>query len=200
MATLYDYLSPQMSRAFLLNLENNQKFEFLFNPDTLEENYEPKYTRHSSIGLSHERMQYVGNKNTKIPLEVVFDQLVYDERDIVDSIFDEIGGGPEVRPQNVVERRRRELLELIYPRKGSSLVSASPPPVLFHWPGMINMRVRITSLKFRHRMFAAVTLMPRIMVAQIELEEEPLERIYSEDALRNGTYRPWAGSSVSRRG
>ncbi len=181
--SIRDVLSPRIVRGYLQNLATNQTNEFLFNPAELEESYKPNYVRRGSVGLSHQRLHYVGNENTKIPLTLVFDQLVFSERRGV-------GGRPTSTSRNDVEFWRRSLLALVYPRRARLLSNAAPPAALFYWPRMINMRVRVMSLVFRHIQFETGLPKPRIMIAQIELEEEPLERIFSEDMLRKGTIRP----------
>lgn len=195
-----DLFQPKLQRAFLINLSNSRKVEFLFNPSDWEDAYKANYARHGSVGLSHERMQFTGNPNTVIELPLVFDQVVFDERRRQGILRPTTGsGGPGVQAQNDVENKRRQFLEMIYPRRAQKLATASPAPVLFVWPGMINMRMRLTEVRFRYQMFQIGTLLPRVMVATVTLEEEPLGRIYAEDMLRMGTWRPWGASNRPRR-
>jgi len=187
------YLAVKVERGFLQNIESGLLIEFMFNPVQFEESYQAAYVRHKSPGLSHQPLHFVGNANTSIPLELIFDQLVFNER--LGRNENAVQLPPSVWPQNDADAWRRNLIALILPRKNQRITHASPPPVFFYWPGFINMRVRVMTLKFRHVLFATGRPLPRILVASIQLEEEPLGRLYSEDMIRTGTFRSWGTSS-----
>ena len=186
-------VAPQ--RGSLTNLETQQSIPFLLNPVQLEENYEAVYSRRTSPGLSHERMQYSHTKNVVIPLELVYDEYIFRERNRGRNSI--TGGG--VAPGNRVEIVRRNLQALVYPRRSQRLISASPPQVLFAWPGFISMRVRITKLKFRHVFFQNGVPIPRVTRVNLTLEEDVEQRIYSDQLSTFGTMRPWATSDRPRR-
>ncbi len=198
MADLRDLLGVKVEKGFLQNLDNGQINQFLFNPVQLEERHKPKYVFHPSPGLSHERMQYVGNKNVVIPLELIFDELVFARARAAAGIsrFDVQGTQilEGIRTGNDVEIWRRRLMEITYPRRNrGSILQSSPPPVLFNWPGMFNMRVRVTDLRMRTVQFKTGRPAPRIMIANVVLTEEPCGRLFSEDMMRLGTFRAWGG-------
>ena len=197
-AKIQDVLSIRVVKGFLKNLENGRTNGFLFNPSEFEEAYEARYARHSSVGLSHQRMQFVGNTNARITMDLIFDEIVYrDQRKRGLRRVITGSGDASTRAQNDdVDSWRRRFFEFLYPRRTQRLSSAAPPAVLFHWPGIISMRVRVTSVRFRHVQFGVGVPLPRIMIASVELEEAPLERIYSEDAIFKGTIRPWAGRRI----
>ena len=102
-------------------------------------------------------------------------------------------------PINEAENFRRLLLEMIYPRRAQKLAAASPPPIMFYWPNMISMRVRVMRLSFQHKLFQVGSAAPRLYLARVELEEEAMDRIYSEDMARSGTFRPWSAAPLPRR-
>lgn len=194
-------LQRRVERAFLQNLSTGRTAQFLLNPAAFTETYKATYKRHGSIGLSHERMQFTGNPNAVIPIEVFYDQLIAEQRK------SRAGGvtrrGQEKRHTsrpNDAEIWRRFLISLVYPRRSNILKGASPAPVLFHWPGMISMRVRVLEVKFAHVLFETGLPRARAYTASIMLEEEAQERIYSDDILNTGTFRPWAASNSARGG
>lgn len=188
MTLLRDTIEARVEKAFLSNLATGTTVAFLINPAQLSEAYEALYARHASPGLSHRRLHYVGNPNATITMSAVYDQLILLER-----------AGPGPVPRIDARGYRRFLQSLLYPRRSESLNNASPPPVLFVWPGLISMRVRVIRLNFDHVMFQSGRPLPRIYTVEIELEEEPLERIFSSDVERSGTIRPWAASAGPRR-
>lgn len=198
--SLADILQRKVERAFLQNLHTGRSETFLVNPSTLDESYEARYKRHGSIGLSHERLQFVGNTNVKWPIEVFFDQLVFENRKARTGVSKKGDKTRHTNEPNDVERWRRFLISLVYPRRAQRLPQASPAPVLFFWPGMISTRVRVMKVSFSHALFETGTPRARAYTARIMLEEEPLERIFADDILESGTFRPWAASARPRRG
>lgn len=200
--TLRDFLKVRVDKAFLQNLDTGETAEFLINPAELDEAYEAKYRRHGSLGLSHERLQFVGNTNVRFNLQVLYDQLVFDgrtQRTVAGQVTEVGRSSRHSDTPNEADKWRRFIQSLLYPRKAQKLPSASPPPVLFFWPNWISMRVRLMKASFRHQLFMSGTPRPRIYTATLVIEEEPMDRIFSEDIQRTGTNRPWAASSGPRR-
>ena len=195
-----DVFKRKLVRGFLQDLDGGRNTEFQFNPAQFRETYKPVYARLTAPGLSHRRLQFSHMENTKIPLTLVFDQLVFNERRSGQKgVAQAPSAGVQAGPQNDVEGIRRRFLEMVMPRRARRIRAASPPPVLFYWPQMITMRVRITLLTFGHVQFQSGTPLPRVMTVDVVLEEEPMGRLYSEDMFRAGTFRPWAASSLPRR-
>ncbi len=186
-------LGVQPQRGALLNLDNQREVQFLFNPTQLNETHEAVYTRKTAPGLSHERMMFSHNKNLVIPLDLVYDELVFNER--------QRGKRPVqfVAARNNVDYVRRELMAMVYPRRSQKLITASPPQVLFSWPGLFSMRVRVTKARFRHVFFQNGIPLPRIIRMTVTIEEDVAERMFSDQMQRFGTMRPWATSNRARR-
>lgn len=192
---LSDVLNLRVVRGSLQNLETAERREFLLNPTELEEVYRTNWVKHRSPGLSHSRIQFGSGENAVIPLTLFYDQLMVNgTRTIPDLDPEELESGREYE----VENHRKFLLSLCHPRRSQRIMAASPPPVLFSWPGMIRMRVRIEEIRFRHIMFKSGTPRPRIYVAEISMFEDPVDRIYSEDVRNQGTLRSSASSLRSR--
>ena len=189
--SLQSLLKTKVERCFFVNLDTGEEQRFLVNPTELDETYAANYARKAPLGFSHERMQYTGSPNARIPLTAFVDQIIFDERRNRQNIADAPVNSDTDEP-NEVEQFRRFLLSLVTPRQGRRLASAAPTAVLFVWPGMIEMRVRITQLRFRHVHFQAGTPRARVYTAQMAIEEEPPERLFAQKVRRFGTIRPWA--------
>lgn len=197
--SLRDYLDVKLDRAYLTNLDsdNQETKTFLINPAELEESYPTNWVRHSSPGLSHEPLQYMGSKNAQIPISAIFDQFTVNQEAPGLSL-----GTLAIRNQDVdiateVEDWRMFLMSLNTPRVEMTIGSASPPPVLFVWPGLIEMRVRITDLRFRHMMFYSGRPRTRVFVADFTMEEDVPDgrRLTSLSVRVGGTTRLWAGGA-----
>lgn len=163
-------------RASLMNLATGAEYQFLFNPQTLEERIEAEYNRQEIIGLSHKRLMYKGTSNNVIPLELYLSQLAQDK----------IAGQGGSRPY-VSTEQKQWLQSLAYPRESQDYGYAGPPQVLFIWPRMVRMIGRITKVGFLHRSFSVRTLAATQIVANLEFEEDVERRRLMEDVLRLGS-------------
>lgn len=203
--SLTNILGKQPERGFLVNLNTGEVRSFLLNPETLTERYRANWATPQPFGLSHRRMHYTGGENTEIPLTVYYDQVIMDGRLNKTTILgplredqaDDVGETFDTRTPLTVDDWRRFLLSLIAPRKGQTISSASPPSVQFYWPDIIDMRVRITEIEFRHTLFKTGTSRARAFFANMRLiEDVGDERIFSEDVRRQGTDRNWASRPI----
>lgn len=191
-------LGNRGAKGFLSNLsEAGQRVTFLFNPVQFTESYEAMYARKASPGLSHERLQFLGNKNARIPLDLVFDEFHMRRNDIEPS--EEAGEGTFVAARTKIAEVKRFFLAALYPRRSQRLLTASPPALLFVWPGEISMRVRVMKVQFKNTMFASRTSNTRRMTVSVDLEEDVEQRIYSQAIFGYGGARPWATSDRPRR-
>lgn len=147
-------------KGMLVNLVTNERFKFPFNPTILEETVEARFARISVPGLSHQRLQYSGTSNKKIPLELFLSQMA------IDMKRNQVGQEPFVATtiKNFLE-------SLIYPQGGDSVQSGTPR-VLFIWPRMITMVARVMKIQFLHRQFSVNTGATTILVAKLDLEED----------------------------
>lgn len=193
---LQDILGTRPEKAYLMDLDSGEERKFLINPAQLKESYAPRYARLKVPGLPHERMQWSGGSNTQIPLTVYYDELIFalqknqGDRKVTDR-------ATKARQTNLplkgsAEDFRRFLISLQAPRRLGRLVNGAPPPVLFVWPGIITMRMRVTKVDITHQLFEPISAHPRAYVAEIVMEEAPLGRITSQGTFRRGTHRSWA--------
>jgi hypothetical protein len=188
---LRGYAERRLLRGFLLNLDTNDKVDFQFNPEQLEETYKARYANMEVFGLSHQPLHFLGNENAAISLDLVFDQVVAATRRGTRDLSETDG-------VTDIDQVRRTLVSFLYPLRLGSGVSASPSPILFSWPRMAAMRMRILSVNLKHTMFEVGIPRSRRYVAKVEMAEEPLARMYADSVKNQGMIRPWA--SVLPRG
>lgn len=163
-------------RASLINLETNDEYPFLFNPETLEEAFEAKYDRIAPIGLSHERLSFKNTGNDTIPIELYLSQLAQD------SLAGQGGSRPFVGTQ-----QKRWLQSLVYPVESQDYAFRGPPQVLFIWPRVLRLVGRIMKVSFLHRAFSPRTLATTQLVARLAFEEDVSRRRLMSDVLRLGS-------------
>lgn len=203
-------MPERMDRGFLTNLDGPRSLPFLFNPVSLKEKLKGVWTRLTSPGLPYERLQYDHHENWTTDLELYLSQDVFEARDPNAAATRRAAltrrrgpSPPPPRRVSNVEEWRRYLAELNYPRRGTGNVkSASPPAVLFVWPKILSMRVRVIEVDLEHLAFFAPTPSTRRLAAVVHLEEDVPEgqRIYSEDMAQDGFMRPWATASSATGG
>lgn len=188
MANLIEVLGKRVERGYLHNLETGRTQEFLFNPQKLTETYGGSWVRHEVPGLSYQPLVWMGGLNATFPLTLVFDQATFTERN----------GGPNVNGVRGAESFRRFLISLTQGNQGQLIKATAPSPVLFYWPEMISMRVRVLTVSITHEMFEAGTPRPRYYVAEVEMEEDAQDRVYADDIINDGTLRAARASRVRR--
>jgi hypothetical protein len=163
-------------RALLKNLTTGEEYPFLFNPETLEETIEAKYTRKEIVGLGYERLSYKNTTNDVIPIELYLSQLAQDK----------IAGRAGSEPY-IATGHKRWLQSLVYPRSDNDYGYAGPPDVLFLWPRMIALVGRILKVRFRHQAFSNNTLATTRLVASLSFEERLESQRLMEDVMRVGS-------------
>jgi hypothetical protein len=163
-------------RASLVNLATQDEYEFLFNPETLEETIEADYNRTEVIGLSHKRLGYKNTGNETIPIELYLSQLMQDV----------LAGRGGSRPY-VATEQKRWLQSLVYPVESQDFSFVGPPQVLFIWPRVVRMKGKITKVSFLHKAFSPRTLATTQLVARLQFEEDVEQRRLMDDVLRLGS-------------
>jgi hypothetical protein len=161
----------------LINLETNEEHVFQFNPTTFDEAIRVRYSRINVPGLSHQRLQYDGTDNNKIPLELFMSQLAQD-------LQQEKGGS---RPF-IATTRKKFLQSLAYPINAGR----PPPQVLFIWPKMVAIVAVMTKIGFAHKRFTSNSGATTELIVRLELEEDRDMAIRMEEVQRQGSYIPKA--------
>ena len=163
------------ARMSIANVSTGDYVEAQFNPTEFEESLEVNWARQTVPGLSHQPLQYVNTGNVKFPLELNFE--VQDPTTDLDAI----------------QRARRFLLSLCYPRRGAAdVASGGPPRALFIWPNVVSLTCVITALSFKYSRFNLEGT-PVQFVAKVSLEEIRDVRLSSEDVLASGSQRSGTG-------
>ncbi|MEO7729594.1 MAG: peptidoglycan-binding protein [Kofleriaceae bacterium] len=164
------------ARMSIANVSSGESIEAQFNPTELEEALEVNWARQTVPGLSHQPLQFVNTGNTKFTLELNFEA-----QDTTTDL-------------EQIQRSRRFLLSLCYPRRGAQDVAGGGPPrVLFVWPTVVSLTCVISSLSFKYSRFNLEGT-PVQFTAKLTLEEIRDVRLVSEDVLASGTQRSGAGS------
>lgn len=162
--------APTAPLMTLGNLFSNDIMEAQFNPEQLERTVSVAYARLAVIGHSHEVLQYSFRKNESLSFELCFDSLC--------------GAGSKIEAANQLDAMTAGS------REAQDIASGGPPDVLFLWPGVLKMRVRIIDLKYKYKRFAwAKGGQPTWWSVQVNVEEARTTRLYAEDIRRNGLMR-----------
>lgn len=168
-------INSRPPRASLVNMTTNEEYQFLFNPQTIEEKIEAKYNRAQIIGLSHERLSFKNTTNNVVPIELYISQLAQD------LIAQQGDSSPPIMQQ------KAWLQSLVYPASSQDFSFVGPPRVLFIWPRVARMIGRVTKVSFLHREFSNRTLGTIKMVARLEFEEDVEQMRLMEDVQLMGS-------------
>lgn len=161
-------------RCSIVNVVTSERFDFQFNPTSLEEARQVAYSRAETSGLSHQRMFYKNTGNREIPVEIFMSQIAQDSDGL--------------RGQASFEGKKRFLESLIYPVGDLGSPSfQGPPRILFVWPCVISIVGRVTNLKFMHRSFSPRTGATTMLVANMTIEEDRDTMLRMETVRRGGS-------------
>jgi hypothetical protein len=200
-------LGIRVQKAFLTNLDTGESKSFLFNPAELEETFGVNWQMFEAPGMSHKRPQFISGENMTWSLVALFDQLFYEKNRttpvgaaVADPIFghvSDLAPKPAAVSEKIpseVEDWRAFILSLATPtrpRAGgvNAIAAAAPPKIHFEWPGLVSTTVRVKGGKFKHTMFRVGTARTRIYSLELQIFEDPAERLYSDDVRARGTIR-----------
>lgn len=159
------------ARVEIGDLETGESLSALYNPDKVEETLAVSFTKLVVPGLSHKILQFTNTDNLVVQLDLGFDGLATGRT-----------------PADGADMRAF-LHSLCYQRTDATTVATgSPPQCLLYWPNLYSLVCRVTALKISHTYFDA-TMASCLFVATVTLEEDPQERLFSEDVRRAGTVR-----------
>ena len=160
-------------RMSIVNLVTDEQIEAQYNPTEFDETVGAAFARQAVQGLSHQVMQFSNTENYKCNFTL---------------FFSSVSGGPFT--QKAIERTRRFLMSMCYPRRTAGTVrSGGAPRALFVWPNLISLTCFVTSVKFNHRRFNLLGKSVDYSAA-VTLEEVRDALITSEDVFQVGTERP----------
>lgn len=115
-----------------INLETLEERLLQFNPIELSHGASAEYTRHPVVGMSNQPMQYANTTNRQFSFTTSFKV----ERPVDKTEYEET---------------MKFLDALMYPLAPG----ASPPDVLFVWPNLVSVPVKVVSVNPRHIQFNA---------------------------------------------
>jgi len=142
--------SPKIARGALVNTATAEVQEFHFNPKQINASIAPVYNRIPGLGSSSQRMHYGYTKNPTFNIDLFMDRQMLLER----QGSGEISESDEFTADTLMEDLQKFLLSLVYPLgRQNDPIRRAPPRVLFLWPNIIEMPVRVTSEQFNYTKF-----------------------------------------------
>jgi len=162
-------------RAPRMSLGNLRDFEALtaqFNPEQLKRSVKVTYTRLGVMGHSHEQLQYQFRPNEQLSFTLHFDRHSTDTGE-------------------ATEKDVSALLDAmtLSSRAAQDIAGGGPPDVLLLWPGVLEVKSRITSLDYDYKRFSADGGEVTLFSVDVKLEEARTTRLYAEDVRQNGLRR-----------
>lgn len=162
-------------RAARMSLGNLRDFEALtaqFNPEQLKRTVAVTYARLGIMGQSHEQLQYQFRPNEKLSFDLHFDA-------------HSLGTG-NAKASDV----QATLDAMTLPtRAAQDIAGGGPPDVLMLWPGVIEIRCRITTLEYAYKRFASTDGTATLFSVSVSVEERRDKRLYAEDVRQSGLFR-----------
>ncbi len=172
-----------LSRVSLTDLNSFEKVIVQFNPQTLDESVQVRYTRNKIRGLPHEPLDYENTGNWIVETEFYVDKGKRSGPIPIISSFQT----PET------DEFRKFLMSLCYPPKGGrgpGLADSGPPVVLFNWPNTLVFQGVVRDLSFSHVRFDWKDSATTAYRAIVTWEEVRNARLTSEGVRRSGNIRP----------
>ena len=170
-------------RGYILDLETNQGFTFLLNPESFEEQYAANWADKPSLAASYHRLQFRSTNNPRINIEVVRD------RQLIAHYARQLGKYDENLIKRAMDYGKAFLQSCVYPRRHQgSILTQSPPALLCVWPKVLSIRAVMMGCNIVNDEFAKDGTLTKF-TARIELVEQRLEPIYSADVRRLGSMR-----------
>jgi hypothetical protein len=169
-------IDQELGRASIVNLVTTEVFQPLFNPQQLTAQITANYNRAASIGGTGARMHFGSTSNFTFTLDIYMDHQAL--------LMEDPNEGLVTAKMTDVQKF---LLSLVFPvGKQNDPIRRSPPKVLFIWPNIIEMPVRVTSEAFTFQRFKP-NLGPWVYRVPVAMESDLRgERITSEVARIRG--------------
>ena len=156
-------------KVTLGNLRSGRAIQVQYVPTELKETFGAAYAKLAVPGLSHEILQFSNGQNFSFQASFAMSGLVDAEVPLMEQ--------------------RKFLMSLVTPSRGAGGVKQGDPPnVLVDWPELYLLSCKLVKCDGVMSLFAD-TGKPTQYIAACSFEECRLERLYSEDVVRNGTLR-----------
>jgi hypothetical protein len=166
-------IDQELSRASIINLVTTEVFQPAFNPQQLTVQITANYNRAASIGGTGARMHFGSTSNFTLNLDLYMDH---------QALLMENPDDAEITAQ--MTDAQKFLLSLIFPvGKQNDPVRRAPPKVLFIWPGIAEMPVRVISESFNFQKLLP-NLFPWIYRVPIVLESDLRGERITSDVIR----------------
>ena len=146
--------SPKIASGALVNTATAEVQEFHFNPKQINASIAPVYNRIPGLGSSSQRMHYGYTKNPTFNIDLFMDRQMLIERSTSASWGTSLFNDADITADTLMEDLQKFLLSLVYPLgRQNDPIRRAPPRVLFLWPNIIEMPVRVTSEQFNYTKF-----------------------------------------------
>jgi hypothetical protein len=177
---------------YIHHIKSGATMSAQFNPVSVSEQFSASYERLSVLGLSMRPLQYTGNDNPRISMELRFDgRSIRDLSPPGNAGFQTlltVGNVPanKVNSGSVrTELARRFIVACLYPSEGAQDVSGGAPSrLIFQWPRMYSAVVRLLNVKHEHSRFS-ITSRSTLLKSDIEFEVEWIKRPTFEYVMKN---------------
>lgn len=141
---------------YVIHKSSGQSIVLNWNPSQFKRVFKVNWSRHQVPGLSHQRSQYINTQNVPVEFDIVIDGL-------------DVGGPVEV------EKHRRFLESLCYPRSAKRIEGAGPSPVIIGQPNFLRVVGVIDEITFEETHFYRNGACRRFK-ATVKFVEEPSRR------------------------
>lgn len=134
----------------ITNLDTAEIVEFYFNPKQLSIALQANYSKVAGIGSSSQRLHYNYTANIPVPIELFMDH------QMIAELFDPAIGLADIEQDitHILDDYRNFFMSLLYPvGRQDDPIRRSPPRVLFTWPDLAELYVRITQVAMQFTRF-----------------------------------------------
>lgn len=180
----------RLVKGGITNLDTAEFRAFHFNPAVLEVSVEPRYSEQASLGGTGQRLHfnYVGNE--KIPLELLIDRMaLFEELQMPGETDDSL----KERVDEEISDYIRFMWSLCFPvGLQSDPIRRAPPKVMFIWPSLMNLQVRIRRESLSFQKFTK-KLSPWRLSIRLEMDVINPQRLLSSQIRQIGFMRAGLG-------
>jgi hypothetical protein len=166
---------PAVAKAALVKTSTAEVLRFDFNPKQLNATVSANYAKVAALGGTGQRLHFGHTSNFSIPLTIYMDRHALIARDpdngefLADTKMDDV---------------QRYLLSCVFPvGRQNDPIRRAPPRLLFLWPGIMELPVRMISENFSFTKFEH-DLKPWIYSVRIVMESDLSSTRITSDVIR----------------